>query len=51
MEKTGDNQYVVTKIEGKLILRLPGGQEIPYDYRFPNCPPLSEGGSFVTFVE
>lgn len=47
MEKTADFQYVVYKKNGVMILRLPGGQEIPYDNRFADCPSLMEGESFL----
>lgn len=47
MEKTADYEYRVYKQDGKLLLRLPGGEVIPYDNRFADCPPLAEGESFV----
>ena len=46
MEKYADDQYVVTKREGKLILRMPGGEEIPYDGRLGNIS-ISEGESVI----
>lgn len=51
MEKTADYQYIVYKKDGKLILRLPGGREIPYDHRFSDCPALNEGESWIITKE
>lgn len=51
MEKTADYEYKVYKKDGKLILRLPGGREIPYDHRFPNCPDLMEGEFYIVTKE
>lgn len=51
MEKTGDYEYRIFKKDGVLKLRLPGGEVIPYDNRFPNCPLLKEGESFVVTKE
>ena len=50
MEKTGDYEINVYKQEGILLMRLPGGQTVPYDGRF-GYPPLNEGESFVKPVE
>lgn len=36
MEKSAEFQIKVFKQDGKLLMRLPGGEEIPYDYRFDN---------------
>lgn len=34
MEKSAEFQIKVFKQDGKLLMRLPGGEEIPYDFRF-----------------
>lgn len=47
MDKYSDDQFTVSKQEGKLKLRLPGGQVIDYDNRFPDLPHLNEGESTV----
>lgn len=47
MEKTADDQFVVSKKGGVLLLRLPGGAVMKYDNRFPECPNLKEGETFV----
>ena len=47
MEKTSDFQYSVFNKDGKLKLRLPGGEIIDYDNRFTDCPLLQEGESFI----
>jgi hypothetical protein len=36
MEKSAEFQIRVFKQDGKLLMRLPGGKEIPYDNRFGN---------------
>lgn len=36
MEKSAEFQIKVFKQDGKLLMRLPGGEEIPYDHRFGN---------------
>jgi len=46
MEKTGDYEIHVYKQNGILLMRLPGGQTVPYDGRF-GYPPLNEGDSFI----
>ena len=51
MEKNADYEYVVFKKEGKLFLKFPGGNTIPYDNRFSNLPHISEGGSFSKPLE
>lgn len=51
MEKTGDYEIQVFKQDGKLMMRLPGGQVVPYDHRFPDPPPLSEGDSIIKPLE
>ena len=47
MEKTADDQFVVSKKGGVLLLRLPGGAVMKYDNRFSDCPDLKEGDTFI----
>ena len=44
MEKTGNSDFIVSKQNGKLMLRLPGGDIIEYDLRFGYME-LAEGES------
>jgi len=46
MEKTGSFEDVVFKEDGKLKIRLAGGEIIPYDNRFPQVT-LKEGESLT----
>ena len=50
LEKTAQLETTVYMENGKRLMRLPGGQIIPYDNRFPDCPSLSEGNTFVKEV-
>ena len=43
MEKSADLEYSVTNRHGKLVLRLPGGNEMPYDDRFGKIDYLNDG--------
>lgn len=51
MEKTADYQYVVFRENGLIKLRNPGGQVIPYDNRFNDCPHLNEGERWIKEAE
>ena len=50
MEKSAEYQYMVYKQEGKLLLRLPGGEVIPYDNRFSDLPYIDEGGHWIKTI-
>lgn len=47
MEKNADDEFVVSKKGGVMLLKLPGGAVTKYDYRFSDCPDLKEGEIFV----
>lgn len=51
MEKTGSFETVVYKEDGKLMMRLPGGEIKVYDNRFHNHLPIKEGDQFVKTKE
>jgi hypothetical protein len=51
MEKTAASEYMVFNENGILKLKLPGGSVIKYDNRFPECPQLKEGETYVTVKE
>lgn len=47
MEKSAAYQTLVYNEKGILWMRMPSGTVLPYDGRFNDCPPLTEGNQFI----